>query len=67
MVDKVLFWGKVFEFKILMDSEALKFSDSENQLIFSDWSLSFSVVSITQKQIIKEIPHLAFYICIINK
>ena len=42
MVDKVLFWGQIFELEILMDSHFKKTPESENN-IFSVWSVCLCV------------------------
>ena len=36
MVEKVLFWGQIFEIEILMDLQILSSPESENH-IFSGW------------------------------
>ena len=70
MIEKVLFWGQIFEIEILMDLHVMKTPESKNQ-IFSIWSVcmcvSVSVISITQKLVTAETSNLVFYILIINK
>ena len=62
MVEKVLFWGQIFEVKILMDLHALRFPQPQNQNILR--LVYVSVISVTQKQIIAETRNLLFYISI---
>ena len=70
VVEKVLFWGPIFEMKILKDLLAMRSPESENK-IFNVWSVCvrvcLSVISITQKQITAETSNLVFYICIMYR
>ena len=61
-VEKVLFWGQIFEVEILMDLHVLRFPESETT--FLEFGLCVcvcvSVISIIQKQIVAENPNLVF-------
>ena len=60
-MEKVLFWGQIFEMEVLMDLHVLRSPDSENQ-IFSGWSMFLCVISITQNQIRAENLNFLFYV-----
>ena len=53
MVERILFWGQIFEMEILMNLQVLRSPESENH-VFSRWlgfaTVRMSVNSIIQKQ-----------------
>ena len=65
-IEKILFWGQIFEVEILMDGHILRSRESEKH-IFSVSSVCVSVISITQKQITAESSNVVLYICITGR
>ena len=68
MTEKILFWGQIFDIEILMNLQVLMHPESENPILSGCFvCMCVFAISLTQKQIIAEIPNWAFYICIINR
>ena len=59
MVDKVFFWGQIFEIEVLMYLRVLRSTESK-KFSFNRWSVCVSVpiIGIAQNQIIAVIPNL---------
>ena len=66
IVEKILFFGQIFEIEILVDLHVMRTSEYEKH-ICSIWFVCVSVISITQKQIIAGTLNLVFYICILHR
>ena len=61
MVEKVLFWGQIFEMGSLMDLHVLGSSESESHIFIGCLFFCVCVISITKNQTTAEISKLVFY------